>query len=355
MLKPHRTIAIATNHDCSNSAVSGTLICLLIAALMLGGAGAARGDGGFLAPIWYELYETSQTAFITYDADSGREELTVMPGFYGDVREFAWILPTPAPAEVSSADHTLFTSLTELTRPQYHERDSWNCERRDYVYDTADDIEIFNEAIVGVYAVMVVGATEADALVDSLTAWGYLHAANNEAAVDAITHYVDKDWSFVAMKVDSTALAELFPYGGYHRGQLHPVRLTFSSPEPVFPLRISAISAAAESKVHIYTRDRHRQTVPGFNTAYANRISATEAQRIRAVYPALGAVLTEGDFLTKLVRRFSPVEMTEDLVVTPAPRDDEILPVHFSGLPTTSFLLGGPAVVWLLRRRRFRR
>ena len=112
---------------------------------------------------------------------------------------------------------------------------------------------------------------------------------------------------------------------------------------------IWAIATNAENLEHVvlYTVGEHRMTYPGSETWYANKISASELSAISSRFPAVGAELAAGDFLTKLVREYSPSQMSADLVLTPAGADDEFRLVNYSGFPLFNLLLGGSLLGWL--------
>ncbi|MGD9546540.1 MAG: DUF2330 domain-containing protein [Candidatus Krumholzibacteriia bacterium] len=335
----------------------------------------ARADGMYVAPWGYEIYEPAQLAFIRYDAGAETEELSIMPKFHGEPTDFAWVVPIPALPEVSEADPQLFVDLAELSRPAYRSRDSfWGCEEEyltaDYgALEGRDGVEIIDEEVVGIYRTMTLGADDATALMDSLTAWGFLHEGNRDEVEPMIRSYVDRDYYFVTMEVDSASIAGW--YGGYGKDRprpagkavapsyyypsLQPVTFSFASAEIVYPLRISAVSAYEISSVILYVAADHRQTFDGASTGYANRVTPGELSALRGAYPAAGIQLRAGDFLTKLQRRYTPNEMDADIVLRRADDDAEYLAVHYSGWPFWSLVFATVTAAWVVVRRRVAR
>ena len=328
------------------------LAAAFLLAAFLPAAGLVLADGGFFRPPYYEIWESSQTAFIQHR--DGIEDLRILPGFHGDAREFAWIVPVPALPTVGSADTELFVQAATMTQPLYRNRDSeWGCEQEGYdtIVRAPGGVEILAEQLVGMYRTMIIGADNAAALVDSLVDWEFLHSENISTVMPILESYVDRGWFFVTMKVDEAVLEEELPDLPYYwYGQMQPIRLTFPSDEMVYPLRISSLSAATTSQVLIFTVSDHRLTFPGAETWYANRISASEWTAINRRYPALGAELETGDFLTKLRRDYSPAQMTGDLVLARAGSDDEFRPVNYSGFPLFNLLLAGSLLGWPVLR-----
>lgn len=357
--------------------ILGSAACALAAILMAAawqavGPPPALADGMVL-PYWdRELYEPVQVAFLRHDEELGIEHMTVMPKIWGAATDFAWVVPVPALPELAEADPALLEQLSSLSRPRYRSRDGfWNCENQ-FTADPAaggrdDLVEIVDERIVGIYQTMTLAADDAGALVDSLSAWGFLHEGNLTEVTALLDSYVQDDWYFVAMRVDSTAFFEDGPasFGGdkapvpppYYDGPaVQPITFSFAADGLVYPLRISSVSAYEDSEVYLYTAASHRLDFPGAEALYANRLTAGELQAIRRQYPTAGALLKEGDFLTKLHRGYTPQQMTADIVLTRAPDDGEFLPITYSGFPVWSVVfLGTAAGCWVRRRRRGRR
>jgi len=338
--------------------MSRAYFCFLLLLLPVLGT-QALADGMLLTSPWYYVQETAQQAILRHEA--GAETMTILPHFQGDANQFAWIVPLPAPPQVETADVDLFRELDLMTRPLNRYRDSdWegcNNTSVDYLVGSEDNggIQIIDQQTVGYYDVMTVSAEESPALIDSLTQWGFLHDGNIDSAGEAIDHYVQQGWSFATVRIDTVSFHEAFPedwYGSSYRGQLDPLKFTFASAEMIYPLRISAVSAAESSEVVLYVADAHRRHFEGAVTRYANRFTATELAALD--YPRAAAWLQEGEFLTHLRRDYAPQEMTMDLVVERAASDEEYRHIIYSGMPwSTLGLLGGPAA-WFIWRRRSR-
>lgn len=336
-----------------------TVSAVLAAFFLLTPVGSLA-DGFFIAPIGSFMYEPSQQAYIDYDSATGIEQLSILPEFSGDAAAFAWVVPVPGLPEVEPADVQLFRDLDDLTRPVRHSRDGdWDCfgSRDDIVYVDPDGggIDIISSGMVGYYQTLVLSATEAPALIAFLTGLGFLHEDNLEATTEVINDYVDRSWYFVAMQVDSTSLDldDPYRYGGYYGpywGRLEPIRLTFATDEIVYPMKISALSAAAETRVQLYVKTDRRMTFPGATTYYANRFTPAEISGLPR-YLALAPELRAGDFLTKLHRAYRPGQMTEDVVLVPSTVTGEFQLVIYSGLPLTGLLVFSVPLGIALKRR----
>jgi len=216
-------------------------------------------DGGFVAPEL--IYEPAQKALIIYDSASLR----------GQAAEFGWIIPVPSLPGLDTVDNQLFFECSRLTQPVYRQRGNlWGCDdRTDMVAQPDanggrdDDIVIIDEQVIGVFQTMIVSATSVVTLTDSLTAWGYLHTQNEDQVTAALQFYLDKSWYFVLLRIDPEGELGNDPYLDYYSGGIDPIRLTFSTPELVYPMRISVISLDYMAQVLLYVCSDHRLTFPG--------------------------------------------------------------------------------------------
>jgi len=334
-------------------------VALLILVLggLCGGVLTARGDWMIVSPFGMQVWEPGQQALILIDEEAGQEDLFIQVDFIGDTRDFGWIVPTPGLPTLAEAGDEIFRDCALLTQPLHRRRgDGFGCTDNEHWATPADardgGVIIYDEQTVGIYQTLTLGAEDAVALTDSLQAWGYLHGGNQEAVTSALDFYIDRDWYFVAMRVDSSSAGGGYGHG-YWYGPLETIRFTFATDEPVYPLRISSVSAQDQTRITLYVRARSRMTCEGVRTDYANRIGATELDYIREDYPDLGAHLHDGCFLTKLVTTIDASEMPADLYLVPAPTDEEFRRIEYaSALPASDLLLLATAGLFFARSLR---
>ncbi len=316
---------------------------------------SALACGLMLTSMPYFIEEPVQQALISYDEENSSETLTVMPSFKSDANDFAWILPVPNLPLLAEGNLETFQTLRNLTDPIHHYRDgSWTdgCDRYDQVvYANAEDgVDIVDNQLVGYYQTMTLASDQAPALLDSLTQWGFLHDDNIDQANELITHYVQQGWYFVTVRIDSTSFEDSYPYGyNYYYGALQPLTLTFDSDEIIYPMRISALSAAESTELYLYIISDHRMEFPGASVQYANRFSQSEYTRV-PTGSALRTQLQQGDYLTRLHHDFHSNQIQEDITIVRSHTDDEYLAIEYSGLPWTLILLLGPPLLWGLYR-----
>lgn len=321
-----------------------TRIFIAAAILLLALHSTAPADGGFIHPYGHDIWEPSQSALILYDDETETEDMILHVEFFGDTKDFGWIVPVPSLPDLDTADPQIFRDCAVLTAPIYRNRGTgWGCSDTDRGVLTPDqgrenDIDIYNEETVGIFNTLTLGASDAGVLADSLNTWGYLPESERPVVEAALQFYIDKSWYFVAMRMDSTSVIEDY-HDGYWYGMVDPIRLTFQSEEIIYPLRISAISARDPSEIQLYVCASHRMTFPGARTEYANDLDSSEFSYIRDRYEYLGPLLKESYFITKLRKYFYVDEMTDDLILERAATDDEFRRIHYSGNPPGDLLL----------------
>ena len=217
----------------------GLIVAPLIAVLFLLSAMATPvlADGGFFTQaMLHDLYESAQRAVILYGNSTGNsiEHLILSVSFEGDAEDFAWVVPVPDKPEIAVTDPELFWELSDFTRKVIPR--SWGCTAGP---SEQDGVEVIEEQVVGPYATAILSATNATALVDWLSANGYIFPEEGE---EIISGYIEKEWYFVATKINAVeedtgdALAE---------GAIEPIVLSFASDEIVYPLRITSLSATS--------------------------------------------------------------------------------------------------------------
>lgn len=329
--------------------------CFLLLVALAGPA--ANADGGFFPPELMPVVETAQLAVLSYDPDTAAELLILRVQYLGDTKDFAWIVPVPSLPELAAGEDDLFWQFADLTMPVHRERSG--CSSGDFEpgldYGSRSDVFVHDVQAVGIYSTMTLSADDATALSDSLAQWGYLHDENRAAVEEALAFYVAKGWYFVAMKIDAAGPGGDYT-GGHWYGPLEPISLRFATPEAVYPLRISKVSAAEDTPLWLYVCAPHRMASSGARTVYANRFDSDEVQDVGGRYPHVAELLEPGSFVTKLEYELSPAEMDDDIILRRAANDDEFRLVDYeSSLPASELLLVAAAGYFAMRGRRRKR
>jgi hypothetical protein len=162
----------------------------------------------------------------------------------------ALVVPTPAPASVAPGDKATFVELDSLTAPQIQQRRHWKLGMGVGASAPMARAPGAPDVVSQVHLGPLVATTLAGGDLAGLQKWladnGY---AIRSAVSDALGPYVRDGWSFVAMRLTSTAPIV---------GGLSPVRMTFQSSQLVYPMRLS-VAAPSPEQVTVFTLSDHRQ------------------------------------------------------------------------------------------------
>jgi hypothetical protein len=212
-------------------------------------------------------------------------------------------------------------------------------------------IEIEDQTVTGAYTITTVSAASPQ----PLRAWISDRSFSLAKEADPILQwYIDKKWHFLAIQIDlDNAQSE---------GGLKPLKLAFPTGEPVFPLRISAITTTGPESEDDYLEPteillylvaderlqaRNRQTTEEFSHSYT-RGDLEDFPMLRKYLPAKG-VLSKARFWA------DAKEMTDDVFFASAKGDSAPARPRAAAIPLDRIFLVvllGCAALRLRPRRR---
>jgi len=321
----------------------------------------ALADGGYFQLLEFvgTARSVDQRAVIVYE--EGVETLLLQTRYEGDPGDFAWVIPTPglvSRAEVAEGDETVFDVLENLTAPRAYVHDHggggcwYGCASGGGAGDggTYNAVNVWDQFSVGGYDVSVLSAEDSAELATWLTDNGYKVPVS---AGETIAHYTDKAWYFVAVKVHQ---AEESGGAGGGRARMQPLRISFATQTPIYPMRISSVSTREQVGVQLYTLAPHRMRGTNYTTGpvrlertfdpdteafddyYESQLRLTAdtlgvrslaveyagplpAPELGTIHDALG--LTDGGeyYVTRLSTFIEPENMTQDVELAYAARD----------------------------------
>jgi len=269
-------------------------------------------DGCFFPDSMYrDLYESAQKAVILYGNSTGNytEHLILSVSFEGDAEDFAWVIPVPNMPEIAVTDAELFWELSEFTAVEVPGGGGGFGCFGGAAPGGQEGVDVIEEQVVGPYATAILSATNATALVDWLSANGYIFPEEGE---EIISGYIEKEWYFVATKINAVeedtgdALAE---------GAIEPIVLSFASDEIVYPLRITSLSATSPEVLlyvfadHVMVPEQYPLYVGygewednAFTLEFADKVSVEDFPDYYEILPVLVSLCLPGDefYLTKL-------------------------------------------------------
>ncbi|MBA7559441.1 DUF2330 domain-containing protein [Candidatus Atribacteria bacterium 1244-E10-H5-B2] len=294
-------------------------------------------DGGLFTPLERDIYEPNQLAMIVFD--DMVEKIIFQVDYEGDAEDFAWVIPVPGYPKLFPVEDEIFYELHELTKPV----PPWGFGCGWGMLPTApgdEGVHIWEENQVGIYHTTTLSASDPNSLVEWLNDNGYAFPIEGQEILD---YYVQKQWFFVAMKIQSD---EMVNNSEYYTGAIQPIGIMFFSDEMIYPLKISALSAPLwGTEVLIYTFSDDRVAFPGAKEEYNKIVTPDELKE----YPILRGLIDETFVLTKLRKTFTGEEMEDDLVLVPVPKYVALGNIIDLNSPVGQFILIMGIFVFLLK------
>jgi hypothetical protein len=170
-------------------------------------------------------------------------------------------------------------------------------------------VEILDEQVVGRYHTQVIRADRPDELIAWLSENGFSFGPQDERA---FASYIQKGWCFVTAKLNVGQENQVF----LPEGLVDPLVLRFSTPQPVYPLALTA-TGGYDTEVLLYVIGNSEYHCEDRMTL---RYAGTGLPHIRMEQDRL---LPDGDFtngtliLSKFRQVLTPEQMREDLVFYP--------------------------------------
>jgi hypothetical protein len=264
------TFRIRSFCGCRLPARSRAWIACLILSFVVGPLALlpALADGCFVFR-WnksIDINEPIQKAIIVHDA--GREDLLLQVKYEGPLEEFGWLIPVPSLPTVEKGSMQPFYELSELTQRQWgagHGAAYLSAGTRGALEEAVRVIEV---KTVGAYEVAILSAQDSGSLERWLKVHDYSFPEGKGAIID---EYIRKGWYFVAAKID---LSEPVAFTGVsttapkdtdsparvrdtiqkqlRSSELHPLLISFETPQCIYPLRISAMGGKqSEVSLHV--------------------------------------------------------------------------------------------------------
>ncbi|MFI5706764.1 DUF2330 domain-containing protein [Kribbella sp. NPDC051620] len=274
--------------------------------------------GGYLPDAESRARVFGENALVRYDG--GQEEIVLSMSVQGQSKKAAWIMPVPAAAKVELGDNDLFYRLQSITRPKVVTRKTYWPFRDLGIMGSRGDgagaqapgsrVDVRQQMQLGPFQIARLSGSSGTAVTAWLRTNGYAAPASLAAN---LTPYLTEKWEIVAVKLapkdDGTRMT----------GSTPPLRLTFTSPRIVYPMRLSKGATTAQT-VTVYVAAPYRvdaSTLPDPDVKpellYAGRVADEDA-------PQLASPTT---FLTAYsVTYREPSRITADFAFTQAANDD---------------------------------
>jgi hypothetical protein len=328
----------------------GALLVLLLTGLTAGLASPAWACGcGAYIPDGPGASVVDERALLAWDGSA--EDILMSFDVSGSSQAAAWVMPVPTAAQVTLGDAEAFDELARIAAPRVEYRDSW-WPTFGWLGDDAPLLEaaagapsgavnVLGSQRIGPFDVTRLASRDASALADWLATRGFPHP---DGLNDNLAPYVADGWEIVAIRLAPADRGESLS------GKLQPLRLSFASNTPVYPMRLSR-SAQTPQSVDLFVLAKHRMdptTVPVASAKpsleFAGRLQRADLSPGLAEY-------VEGDvFLTRWKNQISEPQLIDgDYVFEQSPSDTTYQQVIYRtrehGDVTGLILLAGVALV----------
>ena len=300
--------------------VAALLASVAMATMVLAPPGYACACGAVVAPAGEQATMNHEVALVHWDGTT--ETILMQLALNASTDNVALVVPTPTPATVAAGDKATFVELDSLTAPQIKHRRHWKLGMGVGASAPMAAAPGAPDVVSQVHLGPLEATTLAGGDLAGLQKWladnGY---AIRPAVSDALGPYVRDGWSFVAMRLTSTAPIV---------GGLSPVRMTFQSSQLVYPMRLS-VAAPSPQQVTVFTLSDHRQQRTDADATGQSGQSAqiTDVQFAGNVSTAVRDPLlrelagNHGAYLTKIqVNIPKPSQISSDFTFGNAPGDD---------------------------------
>lgn len=174
------------------------------------------------------INEPEQKAVVFFS--KGTEQLIISPSYEGSASSFAWLIPVPSRPKVEILKGAIFHELAKLVIPK--RPDTKGRGDLQTAVPKAAGVTVIERKTVGAYDVSVLSATDSQALMKWLATNKYHLPPMAEGPVRG---YIADKWTFVACRVKTPSNAK-----GLQTGTLAPLRFTFKTKKPVYPLKLSS-------------------------------------------------------------------------------------------------------------------
>jgi len=302
------------------------------------------------------LTSQGQMNFVAIDRAAGRIRLVPNIRITGEAQDFALVVPTPSLPQITPAAKEIWDEAVNLTAPLSNRR----FDRQSSGYGCASvqspveipgsndggGVIVHGRSTVGMFLATIVSSEDPDALVKYLRRNQFSIASPDS---EAIAGLAERGWFFTAMKLDTENPALEIP--PQWDNNVDPVTFEYAATTFEVPLGFLDINRAAQLPMVFFVVDDHRVNLPGFQTTYANSVTAGEYEAMLSRFTHVSPFLRPGRYLTRLDRTFRSGDLMEDSITLEVAGTDEEFRRNtssWSGLSGDWILLG--LVPWLSRR-----
>ncbi len=237
----------------------------LAAALVAAAPAAALACGGLFCNNSQPVNQAAERILFARDGD--RTVMHVRLTWDGPPTEFGWLLPVPDDVEVGLSSEQLFTVLDRLYAPiftlttEFEEGCGFGrgagADAGAFPGAVDDEnggdggVQVLSRQAIGPFDTSVIKADDVVPLRAWLDANGY---GIPDGTDDLLVPYIEAGAAFVALRLLPNAESR----------EVQPIKLTFTSDQPVVPIRPTAVAAEPDMGVIVHVLGQHRAIPENF-------------------------------------------------------------------------------------------
>ena len=257
-----------------------------------------------------KLSAQQETALVDLDGRTESITLSVLARSAAD--EAAFLMPVPSRARFEVADADLFAELDEISKPDVVvEEVVVDGEGSGGAAGPGAGATVVDHVEIGPFEVAQLAGDDATAVTTWLADNGFTMPADLSGPLSA---YLSDGWLVVAVR--------LAPSTGSLEDGLPPMRVSFETDTPVYPMRLSA-TADTSQPLRLYVLADHRVDIsnpaPGGGDpelTFAGRVEPGPA------HPVLSSAMSGPRYLTRYDGEFAPDLIERDIRITTAATDE---------------------------------
>ncbi len=172
----------------------------------------------------------------------------------------------------------------------------------------SNDITIATEVRIGSYDAKVLTARTPEALDAWLAQNGF--ASLSVAEKQAVREYIDSGWCFFTAHLARSNNGSGVP---------HPIRFEMTTPKPVYPMKLTTLSASEPIYLDLFIIGEQTASAPGLSEVLCQTFKNeqgydwTAQDKIEIGHPALEGLFWQGCTVTRLSGQWTPGAKTDDI------------------------------------------
>jgi hypothetical protein len=318
------------------------LVCIVVCSLLMASAmvlvpkpAAACACGAVISNSTAAV--SAETSLVTWDGTTETIDMVLL--LQGSAADAAWIMPVPPGTVASLGDRTVFPKLVTATLPRVEKQYTFwpsfgfggngsvsAVQRPGGVSVTTSE--------VGPFTVSTLSGSDPEAVNTWLADHGY---PTKPVLTSTFAGYLADGWSIDAVKLTSPS--------GELAGNLDPLRMTFATTSPVYPIKLSNYAKDVQAVI-LYIASAHRMEITR-QASPATYVEPIFAGRVPAADLGLRPLDGQDVYLTAFSQLLQPGSVTADYEFGRAADDTPYQRVTYETVDMSWVTLLGAIVVVL--------